>query len=492
MKNSIPVEQLVCPDTLPAVAFHTPQMSFAMIYSEFTHDKIRLKESERIDRFMAFLDWFSTVAKKRSMVLGDFNIDWQDQKSPHQQKLLAWSQNHDFSQRVLSPTRIAQQHTGSVSSSIIDLCFVREQRTTVKVVEPYVSDHKAIVVNVSRPKQKLHKKLVNVWKITPVRNQLQECIKDRNILPQNLHGFRSGRSTTSAIIQVNETVKSALLAKKKVMLVAIDAFDLIPREFLKESVKIIGGGPVCQQWLGSYLSERSCYVASGKGRSKPWVSDTGVIQGGPSSPDLYNIGTLSLPAWNKNSESIMYADDDVELVVADTEEECQKLAQEAADKVSEWYRMVGLSLNANKSEIMGFGFEPRPITVGGKNIVPTKTVKFLGCLLQTNMKWDRQVTKLCSQLRQAAGRIRFEGRHMTVQDRKTLYHGWCTGTLLANAGAYLVLLTEGQKKSVQTACNAGIRAVIGLPRWGKFPISCLLYTSPSPRDGLLSRMPSSA
>ena len=31
--------------------------------------------------------------------------------------------------------------------------------------------------------------------------------------------------------------------------------------------------------------------------------------------------------------------------------------------------------------------------------------------------------------------------------------------------------------------------------WGKFwmlPNTCLLYTSPSPRDGLLSRMPSSA
>ena len=60
---------------------------------------------------------------------------------------------------------------------------------------------------------------------------------------------------------------------------------------------------------------------------------------------------------------------------------------------------------------------------------------------------------------------------MTVQDRKTLYHGWCTGRLLANAGAYLTLLTDGQKRLVQTACNAGIRAVLGLPRWGKFPMS---------------------
>ena len=28
--------------------------------------------------------------------------------------------------------------------------------------------------------------------------------------------------------------------------------------------------------------------------------------------------------------------------------------------------------------------------------------------------------------------------------------------------------------------------------WGTQPYNCLLYTSPSPRDGLLSRMPSSA
>ena len=35
-------------------------------------------------------------------------------------------------------------------------------------------------------------------------------------------------------------------------------------------------------------------------------------------------------------------------------------------------------------------------------------------------------------------------------------------------------------------------AVAYLTRVGSEPLSCLLYTSPSPRDGLLSRMPSSA
>ena len=36
------------------------------------------------------------------------------------------------------------------------------------------------------------------------------------------------------------------------------------------------------------------------------------------------------------------------------------------------------------------------------------------------------------------------------------------------------------------------RFLIGTPQTGGYGITCLLYTSPSPRDGLLSRMPSSA
>ena len=46
-------------------------------------------------------------------------------------------------------------------------------------------------------------------------------------------------------------------------------------------------------------------------------------------------------------------------------------------------------------------------------------------------------------------------------------------------------------------CGAGILTIIGVlfrgPGWNwTYPWICLLYTSPSPRDGLLSRMPSSA
>ena len=50
-------------------------------------------------------------------------------------------------------------------------------------------------------------------------------------------------------------------------------------------------------------------------------------------------------------------------------------------------------------------------------------------------------------------------------------------------------LTPGRRGTTTAAAAAGGR---GCPWAGSLLSSCLLYTSPSPRDGLLSRMPSSA
>ena len=50
-------------------------------------------------------------------------------------------------------------------------------------------------------------------------------------------------------------------------------------------------------------------------------------------------------------------------------------------------------------------------------------------------------------------------------------------------------MSEGQRRSAVSRKRAVAQGVGGKPTNVK---TCLLYTSPSPRDGLLSRMPSSA
>ena len=82
-----------------------------------------------------------------------------------------------------------------------------------------------------------------------------------------------------------------------------------------------------------------------------------------------------------------------------------------------------------------------------------------------------------------------------------------TPALLDNANPNHVLYNSFAEKDSHNAATYYYRAALrwaALPKthraklfekratWLEGPVSCLLYTSPSPRDGLLSRMPSSA
>ena len=88
---------------------------------------------------------------------------------------------------------------------------------------------------------------------------------------------------------------------------------------------------------------------------------------------------ISMAMWSKISESTLSADDASEVVWADTSDECHARSQEVADKLSEWYRCAGLSLNPKKSEYIPFNYDPGPISVDGTQVEPKKSFKFLGC-----------------------------------------------------------------------------------------------------------------
>ena len=82
------------------------------------------------------------------------------------------------------------------------------------------------------------------------------------------------------------------------------------------------------------------------------------------------------------------------------------------------------------------------------------------------------------------------GERMSAEQAER-YHSWQIG-IFAEAGVdRITMLTLSYPEEaigvVRAAMSAGVPAVVS------FTVeTCLLYTSPSPRDGLLSRMPSSA
>ena len=62
---------------------------------------------------------------------------------------------------------------------------------------------------------------------------------------------------------------------------------------------------------------------------------------------------------------------------------------------------------------------------------------------------------------------------MGQKERKILYYAWVHSHVMCNAGAYLPLLGVNQMQDIQTAANAGIRAICRLPKRGQAPMTSI-------------------
>ena len=174
-----------------------------------------------------------------------------------------------------------------------------------------------------------------------------------------------------------------------------------------------------------------------------------------------------------------YADDGSDVIYGDSIRECNEKLRAVVDQRRAWYRDMGLVLNDKKTEILGINFIPDPITIEDIVILPKSEITFLGVTIQSDLKWSSHIQSLRGKIYAAANRIRTEARHLSITDRRILYFGWVQGYIISNGLAYLPTLNKTEQLSLQTAANAAVRAVVGLPRYGQAEISSLRKNSTS-------------
>jgi len=211
------------------------------------------------------------------------------------------------------------------------------------------------------------------------------------LLPSNMFGFRPNRSTQDAITSVLERVKLLKNDGKKIALLSVDAtaaFDLLSHELVLGSLQILGFGPRMIAWVKSFFEGCSQHVQIGSSKSSSWTTDVGVGQGRKPSPDLFNIGYLTQCIWSIISEFFGYADDGMDVIAGDSLAECNVKVQQVASLRAAWFDAAGIPINTAKTELMGIGFRPDPININGSQINPSTSIKFLGCIIQSDLKFD--------------------------------------------------------------------------------------------------------
>ena len=153
--------------------------------------------------------------------------------------------------------------------------------------------------------------------------------------------------------------------------------------------------PCLQFWILNFLTNRTQYVKTSKGNSDKISINTGGPQGCVLSAFLFIVYTNDMRSPNQNSHIIKYADDTVILGLIDNDNKTPYF--DTIDYALHWCKANHLDLNVTKTKEMIHDFRhtppaKQPVTIDDKAVEKVKTYKYLGCIIQEDLKWDNHIT----------------------------------------------------------------------------------------------------
>lgn len=300
--------------------------------------------------------------------------------------------------------KIAVDYICEPVSNIVNLIFntgiFPPALKRAKIIPVYKKGDKSLVSNY-RPISILSSFSKIIEKLFVKR--LTEYLDKFNLLKQCQFGFRSGSSTSLALLSLTDHIKLSIDNGYLVGSVFLDftkAFDTINHNILFSKLQSYGVTGPTLTFLQNYLLDREYVVYTNGAFSDAKIINQGVPQGSILGPLLFLLYINDLPNCLNSCHCILYADD---TTIISSDKSIAGLTDKLNNELQNilnWCRNNYLDIHPGKTKYMIFKSSQRqinslpPLTLGPNLIAVCNSVSFLGVLLDSNLKFSSHINHI--------------------------------------------------------------------------------------------------
>ena len=204
-----------------------------------------------------------------------------------------------------------------------------------------------------------------------IYNQLASYMERNHLYSEDQHGFRSGHSTTTALLTVTDNILNGMDRGEVSLMTLLDlsrCFDVIDHKMLLEKLRQLKVSTGC---LESYLQGHVQRVRVNGTTSEPRDITIGTFQGSSLGPLLFNIMANDLSTYipatiDSFRVTVARYADNTQIVLTGPKNrltDMQSSMSSVLDDMLTWFLQHGMKVNTKKTELLLIGVPrtlPRP------------------------------------------------------------------------------------------------------------------------------------
>ena len=260
-----------------------------------------------------------------------------------------------------------------------------------------------------------------------LRDHMMKHLTDNNLLSKKQHGFISGRSTVTQLLNYLDKCARSVAAGKVVDVIYLDfekAFDTVPHHRLLGKLTAYGMSGAVHKWVSNYLSGRTQVVSVNGTESDVGSVLSGVPQGTVLGPLLFVIYINDM-LDSISSDGLLFADDTKVFRQVTSENDALQL-QSDINKLEAWTKIWLLRFNADKCHVLTIGKfvnirHTHRYKIGGTELEHVFEEKDLGVQVDAELSFDEHINAKVRIANQIMGLIRRSFAYLDAKSFVKLY-----------------------------------------------------------------------